>query len=140
MRPTDYTDEMPKKLMEHFSIPLYKEVIEEIASGGRVVQVKKLKANSMPTFERFAINVGVTHNTLRNWGAVHPEFLSAYNACKDIQKEFIVEHGMNNNYNAGFAKFVAINVTDFKDKVEHDLSDDAKKAIGINISKDEESL
>lgn len=132
MRPTDYTDEMPQKLMDHFSIPLYKEVIEEIASGGRVVQVKKLKANSMPTFERFAVNIGVTHNTLRNWGAAHPEFLSAYNACKDIQKEFIVEHGMNNNYNAGFAKFVAINVTDFKDRVEHDISDEAKNTLKLN--------
>ena len=132
MRPTDYTDEMPQKLMDHFSIPLYKEVIEEIASGGRVVQVKKLKANSMPTFERFAVNIGVTHKTLLNWCDANPEFLQAYTACKDIQKEFIVEHGLNNNYNAGFAKFIAINVTSYKDRVEHDISDEAKNALKLN--------
>jgi hypothetical protein len=137
MRPTDYTDEMPKKLMEHFSIPLYKEVIEETASGGRVVQVKKLKPSSMPTFERFAINVGVTHKTLLNWCESHPEFLQAYTACKDIQKEFIVEHGLNNNYNAGFAKFIAINVTSFKDKVTHEVDD---KVMNISITPQENGL
>jgi hypothetical protein len=130
-RPTDYTDDMPQKLMDHFSIPLYKEVFEEVASGGRVVKIKKTKPNSMPTFERFAVNIGVTHNTLRNWCTQHPQFFSAYAACKDIQKDFIVEHGLNNNYNAGFAKFVAINVSNFKDKVTHEVDDDTKKALRL---------
>lgn len=120
-RPTEYTSEMCEKLVEYFDQPLYVIKKKQVASGGRAVWVEEERPNSMPTFEGFAGSIGVTHNTLRNWGRDNPDFLSAYAHCKDIQKKFIMEHGMMGGYNPGFAKFIAVNVTDLKDRVTHEI-------------------
>jgi hypothetical protein len=136
-RPTDYTEEMPAKLLEHFNQPLYVQKKKQIASGGRMVEVTEERPNSMPTFERFAVKNNVTHHTLRNWCKEHPEFFTAYSHCKDIQKDFILEHGMMGNYNPGFAKFVAINVTDLQDKVVHEVK---AGGISLNVTPDESGL
>lgn len=122
-RPTDYKPEYCQMMLDHFNQPLYITKKKEIASGGRKVIIEEEKPNSMPTFERFALNIGVIHETLRNWCKSNPEFFAAYSACKDIQKNFILEHGMMGGYNAGFAKFVAVNVTDLRDKVTHEVGE-----------------
>lgn len=136
-RPSDYKPEYCQMMLDHFNQPLYIIKKKEIASGGRKVIVEEEKPNSMPTFERFALSIGAVHNTLRNWCKEYPEFLSAYSACKDIQKNFILEHGMMGGYNAGFAKFVAINVTDLKETIVHDVVD---SSIKISIDKKDSEL
>ena len=130
-RPTAYRVEYIEEMLKHFNQPLYINKEVQQASGGRLVKVMVEKPNSMPTFERFALNIGVTHDTLRNWCKEHPEFFGAYNACKDIQKDFIVEHGMMGNYNPGFAKFIAVNVTNLRDKVTHEVDDETKRALKL---------
>lgn len=136
-RPSLYSPEFCEMLIKHFDQPLYIMKKKQVASGGRKVEVEEERPNSMPTFEAFAGSIGVTHNTLRNWCKDFPEFFSAYGHCKDIQKKFILEHGMMGGYNPGFAKFVAINVTDLKEVVTHDVLD---RGIVLNISKDESDL
>lgn len=122
-RPSAYKDEYIQLMLSHFNQPLYRIKKKEIASGGRKVIVEEEVANSMPTFEAFALSIGVIHETLRNWCKDHEEFFVAYKACKDIQKNFITEHGMMGNYNPGFAKFIAVNVTDLKDRVTHEYEE-----------------
>lgn len=122
-RPSDYREEYVEKIIEYFDQPLYVMKKKQIASGGRKVIVEEERPNSMPTFEGFAGKIKVTHKTLLNWCKDNPEFLQAYEHCKDIQKKFIMEHGMMGNYNPGFAKFIAVNVTDLKDKVTHEVED-----------------
>lgn len=120
-RPSLYQDKFIDEMMTYFDQPLYIMKKKQVASGGRKVEIEEEKPNSMPTFEGFAQSIGVIHETLRNWGKDHPEFFAAYKACKDIQKKFITEHGMMGNYNPGFAKFIAVNVTDLKDRVTHEV-------------------
>lgn len=139
MRPSKYDPKYINEMLAHFNQPLYVIKEKETASGGRLVKVKVECPNSMPTFERFALNIGVIHDTLRNWCKEYPEFFCAYNACKDIQKSFITEHGMMGNYNPGFAKFIAVNVTDLKDKVTHEIGP-ASKPIQVLISQKENEL
>jgi len=122
-RPTDYRPEYCDLIREYFNQPLYIMKPKEVASGGRKVTITEEKPNSMPTFEGFSKKIGVMHMTLRNWCKVYPEFFAAYNECKDIQKAFILEHGMMGGYNPGFAKFVAINVTDLQEKVVHEVAE-----------------
>lgn len=136
-RPTSYTEDMPERIIKYFDQPLYIMKKKQIASGGRAVTIEEERPNSMPTFEGFALSVGVIHKTLRNWCAEHPEFLQAYNACSEIQKGFIVEHGMMGNYNPGFTKFIAVNCTDLRDKVTHEIEG---KGITLNVTRDESSL
>lgn len=138
-RPTVYHKGLPQQMIEFFNKPLYTEVIKQVASAGKVVNVTEIKPTAFPTFDKFSREIGVVHHTLIAWCKDHPEFSTAYTICKGLQKDFLVEHGLNNNYNAGFAKFVAINCTDLKETIVHEVSDDAKKLI-INISKAESGL
>jgi hypothetical protein len=131
-RPEKYTPEICDKMMEYFDQPLYVMEERQSASAGRKVITHERVANSMPTFEGFAVDNDLAPNTLLNWCVKYPDFLRTYNACKAIQKKFIIEHGMKGNYNAAFAKFIAVNVTDLRDRQEHDLSDDAKKALSLS--------
>jgi hypothetical protein len=136
-RPTDYKEEYCELIVEFFDQPLYIVKKKEIASGGRKVVIEEEVPNSMPTFERFARKLGVEHDTLRNWCKKHEKFFGAYKICKDIQKDFLIEHGSKGNYNAAFTKFLAVNVTDLRDKVTHEVTD---ARIEINIDKKDSEL
>lgn len=122
-RPTIYKEQYCKLMLDFFNQPLYIVKKKEIASGGRKVVIEEEVPNSMPTFERFALKLGVEHDTLRNWCKKHPTFFGAYKICKDIQKDFLIEHGTKGNYNAAFTKFLAVNVTDLRDKVTHEVGE-----------------
>lgn len=105
-RPTKYSQEYVKKLLDYFDVQLF-----TIRNG-------KKEVNPMPTFEGFCFDNRVNHQTLLNWCKEHKEFFEAYNACKQKQKQMIVQGGMLGAYNAQFTIFVAKNVTDMKDRVE----------------------
>ena len=62
-----------------------------------------------PTFERFAVSIGVIAETLANWADKDNGFRDFYAKCKEIQKAKLVEGSMIDKYNAQFAKFFAIN-------------------------------
>lgn len=123
MRPTKYEKEYAIKMLDHFSVDVF-----------RMVGSKKI-LNRFPTFERFAVGIGVTHKTLLNWTKANDEFLQAYELCKDIQKALIVEGSMTGDYNAAFAKFLAVNVTDLRDRVEQEIRQST-----IVINSDEQQL
>jgi len=105
-RPSKYTPEWCQKLRDYFKVDLY-----TMRNGKREV-------NPMPTFEGFCFDNDVNHNTLLLWAKTHPEFSEAYAACKQKQKQMIVQGGMLGAYNAQFTIFVAKNVTDMKDRIE----------------------
>lgn len=105
-RPSKYSPEYVKKILDYFDVPLY------------TVRNGKKEVNPMPTFEGFCFDNRVNHQTLLNWCKEHKEFFEAYNACKQKQKQMIVQGGMLGAYNAQFTIFVAKNVTDMKDRVE----------------------
>jgi len=105
-RPSKYSEEYIDKLLSYFDVQLY------------TVKNGKKEVNPMPTFEGFCFDNRVNHQTLLNWCKEHPKFLEAYNACKQKQKQMIMQGGMLGAYNAQFTIFVAKNVTDMKDRVE----------------------
>jgi len=125
MRPSKYEKEYAIKLLDFFSVDVFRII------GG------KKSLNRFPTFERFAVSIGVTHKTLQNWCKEKDkeEFLRAYELCKDIQKALIIEGSMTGDYNAAFAKFLAVNVTDLRDKVEQEIRQQT-----ITITKSDEDL
>lgn len=111
--PSKYKKEYCEQIIEFFDIDPYREI--ELDKG-RVQRI----ANKLPTFERFASNIGVVVNTLRNWADEFPEFLKAYNECEQLQKEILVQNGLIGGYQNNFAVFVAQNFTDMKVKQEID--------------------
>lgn len=134
-RPSDYREEYCERILEFFGEELYVDETREVASQGEAVEITEKVANKLPTFQRFAIEIGTTHKTLLEWAKVHPEFRKAYDICKEVQWDFLVQHGLRGSYKAAFAKFLATNITDLRDKQEVEV-----KEASIRIDKQDEDL
>lgn len=136
-RPTKYHDGMPDLLRKFFDVELYKTYTEEVASQGRAVAVVKSKACNFPTFEGFCWEYGLHHSTLLLWCTKHPNFSEAYKECKERQKTILITHALNGDYNSGFAKFLAVNVTDLKDSTHQQVE---QTTVQINIDAEDNEL
>lgn len=95
-------------------------------------------ANIFPTLERFAHNIGVHRETLREWSTItypedykdvklrgklkYPDFSATYTRAIQIQESILVENSLSGNYNAQFAIFLAKNKFGWKDKTETDVN------------------
>lgn len=135
-RPSKYEPRFAVMLIEHFNVEKFEKTLmeEEIKysakTGMKVSERKKYKLipNDLPTFESFARKIGVSKKTMLNWAEAvedpeatepvykHPDFFHAYNACKHLQKEFLIDNGLKGNYPPASFIFVAKNVTDMTDK------------------------
>jgi hypothetical protein len=118
--PIKYTQEVPKKLIEFFDRDLFIQNID-----GKAVP------NRLPTIERFCANINIATSTFYEWNKKYPELSSAFKMAKQMQKDQLIQLSLIGAYKEGFAKFVAINVTDMKDRIEtsHSVSEDTKKLI-----------
>lgn len=118
--PTKYDSKYIQEMLDYFDIDkTYTVEVKVPTKNGSVIN-EITKANAMPQFSVFARKIGCCVQTLLNWCEKEPEFLEAYNTCKAIQKEFIIENGMAGLYHPNFTIFVAKNVTDMRDKQEID--------------------
>ncbi len=91
---------------------------EEQGVKGPVKRVKgavRAITGALPTFERFANSIGVSTSTLRAWAEKHDDFGYAYERCKEVQKDFLMQGGLNGRMNPQAMIFVAKNITDMKD-------------------------
>lgn len=120
-RPTDYKKEYCDKMLEFFDTEITK-TIKIITTGKNEYRKEEEKeiANTLPTFERFAINIGVNKDTLYEWEKVHDEFSDSMGKCREIQQDFLIQNGLKGLYQSNFAIFVAKNYTEMKDKTEVD--------------------
>lgn len=154
-RPTKYTDDLPEKMLAYFDIddPFDTFITEEthsVAKSGATKDVvkKKMIAKKLPTFERFAHEIGVHYDTLREWATAvtnpeaepekqelkYPEFSEAYKRAKFLQKEFLIQNGLQGLYPAASFIFVAKNITDMVDRqtIEHQDKDLVEKRDAVD--------
>lgn len=118
-RPTEYKKEYCKKMFNFFNIShtFDKEVISYDKDGNEKISYIE-KPNILPTFEKFAVSIGVCVDTLNEWSKVHEEFSEAYKKCKNLQKDMLNDLAMRGFYNPTYTIFVAKNITDMRDKQE----------------------
>ena len=125
-RPTKYREEYCEQMIEYFDQEPYK-----VDCNG------KKDPNEFPTFSRFAVDIGVNRDTLKEWRNVHPLFSAAYKKCKELQRHILMTNGLMGLYAPAFACFTAKNVTDMRDKKEVDVSGGMKI---VYASKEDEEL
>lgn len=144
-RPSKYKDKYVKEMLDFFAIePFQKVMIEEehreSSKGTKTDKIKwKTVAAKLPMFETFARRVGVAYTTLLAWseavakddsgketGWKYPDFHKAYNACKLMQKEFLIQNGLAGHYPPASFIFVAKNITDLQD-IAPEVPDDKLK-------------
>ena len=93
-----------------------------------------LKAGKLPTFSGFARANKISHDAMLEWAEgrktkdgkpkkpKYPEFAVAYNSCKDLQREFLVDNGLAGLSPPAAYIFTAKNITNMRDKVETDIT------------------
>lgn len=117
-RPTLYSEEMQKRADLYLEeCTLYKEY-----NGS-------LFPNPIPSVAALALILDVDRDTLYNWSKKHTQFFGTLRKIKDKQEMFLIHHGLTKGYDASFAKFLAINVTDFRDKVEQEVTQKEIKVV-----------
>lgn len=119
-RPTKYKPEYCQQMIDYFNVEIYKEGY-------------KKELNLLPTFQGFAAKeLGVTTNTLLNWAEENDEFLRAYNVCKELQEQLLVQGGISRAYDGNFTKFILNSVSKtFKEKVVLEADDETKNIIKL---------
>lgn len=142
-RPTDYKPEYCDQLVAFFDVEPYEKIIieeqirENTEKGTRSETKKyKLVASKLPTFVRFARSIGVSTKTVWQWAndrtsdepdapLKYPEFSKAYAEAKELQKDFLIQNGLQGTSPSAAFVFVAKNLTDMVDRqlVEHDVPD-----------------
>jgi hypothetical protein len=103
--PTKYREDYhPAKLIEFFNRDLF-QIVE-----GKVVP------NYLPTVEKFCVQEKIAVSTFYLWAQAHSVFSEAFSTARSAQKDQIIQLGLLGHYKEGFAKFVAVNVTDMRDQ------------------------
>lgn len=91
--------------------------------GGKKTEYA-IMGEDLPTFQGFARKIGVDSHTVQEWAKAkdedgnlrYPDFGAAYKRAKDMQHEMLVTLGLSGLYNPIFAKFIAQNYTELRDK------------------------
>lgn len=118
-RPTKYTEEMPEKLLEYFSRPMYEYIKEQrLTQKGDIVEVEVRVPCEPPIVEGFCAEQNIGKKTFYRWIAEHEEFRHAFDASKAHQTKKLVSHSMLGGYSASISKLILANCTDYKEDKE----------------------
>lgn len=127
-RPSKYRKKYCDEIIAFFDVEPWelREVILTLRNGTTIEKDERYPTR-LPTMERFAHTIDVNTDTLVEWAKVHPEFSAAYMRAKQLQKDILIENGLQGAYNGPFAIFVATNFTDMRQKNETDLTTKGKE-------------
>ena len=92
----------------------------------------------MPTLEGYAKHIKVSISTVYDWinekhGSYQPEFSEAFARARALRTNWLVDVGLSGLAPPNSFKFVAVNVTDMRDKNEtaHDVTDKLKSVLDV---------
>lgn len=119
-----YKPEYADRLIEYFSQPPTRvEYLERYDKEGNVIEKKPMIVpNEYPTFEGFAMSIGVHTDTLRNWCEISQRFRHCYARAREMQRGKLITNTLSGFYNPQFAKFEAINNHGMTEKTQQDTS------------------
>lgn len=138
-RPSKYDEKYCEEIIKFFDRPLFEYESQVVLKKGVPTEVKIKVPCRFPTFERFAFEIGVHRETLRNWCDEHEAFFVAYKKAKDLQKEILMQNTLAGLYEKTFAIFTAKNVTDMRDTYNQEHSGEIKMN-RIDVDSDDAEL
>lgn len=121
-RPTKYKPEYCQAIIDFFSIPPTRTVIETITrKDGSTLEKETQVASDFPTIQGFCFSIDIVKDTLHEWIAKYPEFADAYKRAKELQENLWVQNSIKGLYNPAFTIFTGKNIFGWRDKqeVEH---------------------
>lgn len=136
-RPTKYNDEIQKKSEKYIDIPLFETYSKEVVVKDQIQVINCERPSGIPSIAGLAVHLGVARDTIYNWAKAHPIFLDTLEDLKVKQENFLEYHGLTRGYDSAFAKFIAVNTTAYRDKVEEKRT---VKTIQVNLDKEDLNL
>ena len=126
-RPTSYEPRFCQMLIDHFDQePTEDEDIKHFKGGELNWIDKRQKARKIPSLTKFCKIIDRSWQTIHDW--LKPEssvfeqlFLDAYTYARAIRQDFLIDGALTAHYPPNTFKFIAVNLTDMRDKqeVEH---------------------
>ena len=76
--------------------------------------------NSIPSIASLALELNVHRDSIYEWEKDDSkrQFSDTLERLRQKQEAFLIHHGLTKGYDSGFAKFMAINITKYRDKIE----------------------
>lgn len=140
-RPTQYRSRYCRMLIKFFDIepfeevriPHYDESGKKHKSGRKKGEVivthyeTQRNPNRTPTLQRFAKKIKVGISTIYRWldedgDIFKAEFRDAFTCARACRRNFLIENGLCGCHSPGYAKFVAVNLTDMKDTQKQEIT------------------
>ena len=123
-RPSSYQAELPQMMLAYFKTQAQECLKEGEDAQGNI----KMVGRKFVTFNGFAQTIGVSTSTLKSWSDAvnadghykYPEFREAYELCKDIQSDLIINGGLTGAYKGGFATMAAMNLMGWKNQAQNE--------------------
>jgi len=122
-RESIYTDDLPKKMYDYYNEP----IVEKVKLNG----VWQYMPRRLPTLTNFAWTIGINYATLHSWLTptskyFKRELYDIYEQCKKICIDKLSEGALLGHYSASYAKFLAVNISNMRDKkeVDHGITED----------------
>lgn len=109
-RPSKYQSAYCEMLVAYFSKPAHRTLVRVDPRTG--LEKETYVANPLPTLIRFAKSIGVDVSTLNNWRKRYPEFATAVQMAKGLQKDVLIQNGLLRLWDPRFTMFIALNNTD----------------------------
>ncbi len=134
-RPSKYKPEYAKKLVDFFDVEPFEVVVlpHYFDTDAHRIKWKDFKrvARKLPTLRDFAKKIRVPISTVYDWlrethKSYQKDFAAAFETAKEIRKDFLIQNALQGLYMPPTFKFVAVNLTDMRDKSETELSGDLK--------------
>ena len=125
-RPTKYNQDVQKFAEDY--INNYQEY--EDING-------KLVPNNIPSQCDLAYKLKVHRETIANWGKEHSQFFDILERINQKQEIMLQKFGLNRGYDATITKLYTVNLTKYKDRVDHQVE---QKTIQINVDSDDSKL
>ena len=125
-RPTKWNAKLNDKLIKFFDIE--EKWTTRVKSSGTTSESTELRAVQLPLFSIFEIRNGLSIGMLSKWAGdekceeERPGFFQAYKTAKELQKDFLIQCGLQGLYPPSSFIFTAKNITDMKDITRQELT------------------
>ena len=125
-RPHGLTPELLEKAKQYVNKPLFETYQKEVVVKDQI-QVINLERPNWVSVAGLACELDVWRATIYNWAdkkhaSFSQEFLDIFEALQKKQEMLLEYHALTKGYDGGFAKFLACNLTKYKEKREDTVS------------------
>lgn len=149
-RPTLYKPELCQSLIDFFCVPPYEEkkIDHFDPKTGKVTwtDIKRLP-NDIPTLTAFCTKYHLGWTTVHEWTDPNQpnyrlDFANAYIHARALRADFLCNGAWNNVCQANTFKFIAVNLTDMRDKTEvaHDIKNNIAAMIQLASQEEQRKI